>query len=341
MGLYDPDSPIRIKIITTTNGARWNRELLEDKIKKAIALRNPIRKHTDAYRILFGENDGLGGLICDKYGDVLVLKLYSAIWIPYLEWIVELLSEHIPSKTIVLRLSRLLTKNKSHELTEGQVLYGSLANEEVIITEYKVRFKVNVLKGHKTGFFLDHRDNRYRIQQLAKNKTVLDVFAYAGGFSIHALVGGARSATSVDISKQALELATQNAQINTHKGTHISLCGDAFKLLDELVLQHKKYDIVIIDPPAFAKSSKEITLALSQYKRLAKLGAKLVSNGGLLLLASCSSRVTADVFYEEMDTVLTSSSGHFSCELKTAHDVDHPVTFAEGAYLKSGYYRKD
>lgn len=339
MGLYDPESPIRIKVLTITNGTRWSKALLGNKIKTAISRRKPLLKHTDGYRVVFGENDGLPGLICDKYADVLVLKLYSAIWIPYLDWIVESLKENLECNTIVLRLSRLLTKSKTHNLVEGQILHGDLSDPEVIIKEYGVNFKINVLKGHKTGFFLDHRDNRYRIQQMSKNKNVLDVFAYAGGFSIHALVGGALSATSVDISSQALELATQNAYLNKHKGSHLTLCGDAFKLLEDLIHQNKKYEIVIIDPPAFAKSIKEISLALSQYKRLAKLGAQLVNKGGLLLLASCSSRVSSEAFYQEMDTVLSLESGTFSCELKTSHDVDHPIAFTEGSYLKSGYYR--
>ena len=341
MGLYDPDSPMRIKILSIEKGMQWSQELLTQKLKTAIDHRRPILKHTDGYRLVFGESDGLPGMICDRYKNVLVLKLYSAIWIPYLEWIVEALSQMINPECIVLRLSRLLTKNQNHTLKEGQILHGTLENEEVIITEYGVRFKINVLRGHKTGFFLDHRHNRYLVQQKSKGKRVLDVFAYAGGFSVHALVGGASSATSIDISKQALELATANAELNPHKGTHLSLAGDAFILLDQLIDQSKKYDLIIIDPPAFAKSAKEVSIALSQYKRLAKKGAQLIAPNGLLILASCSSRVTQEAFYDAVESTLTSVKGNFIRELETAHDVDHPIRFAEGAYLKTAYFRRE
>lgn len=339
MGLYDPHSPIRIKVFSTEKGEHFDKEFIERKFQQAYAKRKKLQKDTDAYRIIFGENDGLSGLICDRYKNIIVLKLYSAIWIPYLEWIKTCIIEVCNAEVIILRLSRLLTKIPDVAISEGQILHGQLEDPEVIITEYGVRFKVNVLKGHKTGFFLDHRSNRYEIQKMAKGKTVLDVFAYAGGFSVHALVGGALSATSLDISKQALELASENALLNKHSGKHHNLSGDAFTQLVMLIQQKKKYDLIIIDPPAFAKSSKEIDQALSQYRRLFKLGAQLVTNGGILLLASCSSRITSDAFYKAIEDTFRSIPISYECLKKTQHDIDHPIGFAEGAYLKSGYYR--
>src|SRR5690606_21539908 len=184
--------------------------------------------NTNSYRLVFGENDGFPGFITDVYAEVMVVKLYSAIWFPYLQDILELLIEVSGCKTVVLRLSRNLQAQNYFDLKDGMVLYGTLKNEEVVFVEHGVLFTANVIKGHKTGYFLDHRENRRRVGELAKNKTVLDVFSYAGGFSVHALAGGAEGVTSVDISKQALELATSNAALNGFVDNHYTLAGDAF-----------------------------------------------------------------------------------------------------------------
>jgi 23S rRNA (cytosine1962-C5)-methyltransferase len=172
---------------------------------------------------------------------------------------------------------------------------------------------------------------------MAQSKTVLDVFSYAGGFSVHALVGGAASVTSLDISKQALSLATENAKLNVKGNKHTSLYGDAFDELSVMIANNKKFDIVIIDPPAFAKRAKEIDRAIESYTKLARLGSQLVSRGGTLVLASCSSRITADVFFDLNYKALRNSN--LKLQKRTFHDIDHPITFKEGAYLKAGYYR--
>ena len=166
---------------------------------------------------------------------------------------------------------------------------------------------------------------------------MLDVFSYAGGFAIHALVGGARKATALDISKQALAVAENNAKLNE---VHLdSIAGDAFTELKKLSKSGYKYDIVIIDPPAFAKAAKEIAIALSQYKRLARLGIELVAPGGLLVLASCSSRVMAENFFQTVESAMSESHKSFIILERSFHDTDHPIGFPEGAYLKTAYYK--
>jgi 23S rRNA (cytosine1962-C5)-methyltransferase len=186
---------------------------------------------------------------------------------------------------------------------------------------------------------LDHRENRRRVGQLSKNKKVLDVFSYAGGFSVHALANGAKEVTSVDISKQALEVALENGKLNPHKGKHLTICGDAFVVLQELISEGKQFDVVIIDPPSFAKSKKEIRIAIKKYAQLARLGVDVTAKGGILVLASCSSRVLAEDFYSINNEALQSQKRRFEILLKTQHDTDHPVSFPEGAYLKTGYYK--
>lgn len=340
IGLYDPESPIQIKMLHYYGGKTIDKSFFSEKINEAFVLRKPLlATNTNSYRLLFGENDGFPGFIADVYANVMVVKLYSVIWFPYLKDILEVLIEVSESETVVLRLSRNLQAHNHFGLEDGMILYGTLENEEVEFVEHGVLFTANVIKGHKTGYFLDHRENRKRVGVLAKNKTVLDVFSYAGGFSVHALAGGAKEVTSVDISKQALELATSNAALNGYVDNHLTLDGDAFLILEELIEEGNTYDVVVIDPPSFAKSQKEVATAKHKYAQLARLGAKLVSTKGILVLASCSSRVVADDFFEINEAVLRSTGRQFVIQDKTYHDTDHPVTFKEGAYLKCGYYK--
>jgi len=326
-------------MLTRQSGTKINSDWLSAKFQTAFSKRAKLlEKNTNAYRLCFGENDGLPSLICDVYAKVAVLKIYSRIWLPHLEDIKEALITTIDCSTIVLRFSRSVHRDNTYsDLTDGQVIYGELESEEVLFIEHGVRFFANVIKGHKTGFFLDHRHNRTRIQKLAKGKTVLDVFSYAGGFAVHALVGGAKQVVALDISKQALSVAKKNAELNN--ATLNTIAGDAFIELKKLIAHNKTFDIVIIDPPAFAKAAKEIPTAINQYRRLAKLGIELVSRNGILLLASCSSRVSADAFYQTVEEGMSASRKSFSLMEKTFHDEDHPIDFPEGAYLKSGYYK--
>lgn len=341
LGLYDANSPIRIKMIhSETTKAEVNSDFFHRKIQHAYQQRLDLLKtNTTSYRLLFGENDGFPGLIADVYDDVLVVKLYSEIWLPYLEPILKSLQTVSNAETIVLRLSRGLQESVNHQFEDGEVVYGTLDNEEVQFVEHGVNFSANVIKGHKTGYFLDHRDNRRRVGEFSKNKTVLDVFSYAGGFSVHALYNGAKSVTSLDISKQALEIARQNGKLNHYKGKHHTIAGDAFVELKKLIDDNQAFDIVVIDPPSFAKQQSEIDLAKRKYAQLANFGAKLTANGGLLVLASCSSRILAQSFFDINLRVLNNQPRAFHNLLNTFHDSDHPVNFPEGAYLKCGYYR--
>lgn len=339
IGLYDPGSPVAVKIIHHGGPQKIDTDFFRKKIEQAFQLREPLlQTQTNAYRLLFGENDGFPGLITDIYNKTAVLKLYSPVWFPYLEMLTLLIVEITNTETAVLRLSRKL-QQKDSGFSEGMILAGNLETPVIYFTEHQVNFKANVLLGHKTGFFLDHRANRKYIGELARNKTVLDVFAYAGGFSVHALAGGAREVTSLDISNQALELAVENAKLNASSGKHITMAGDAFENLEKLIREKKQYDLVIIDPPSFAKNKKEIPLAKKKYAQLAGLGAALTKKGGLLLLASCSSRIGNEELEEIHREEFHRQGIRFSIEKRSGHDLDHPINFPEGAYLKSIYYR--
>ncbi len=339
-GLFDPTSPIRIKLLQFHTPAPIDTAWFKNKLQTAYAKRHQLlATDTNSYRFLYGENDGLPGLIADVYADVLVLKLYSAIWLPFLDHLLPLLVEISQTKTVILRLSRqvqpLLEQTAYHD---GAVLFGQLDQQVVIFREHGLLFEANVIKGHKTGYFLDHRHNRKKVGELSKGARVLDVFSYAGGFSIHALCGGATEVLSIDISAKALELCCSNAQLNPHEGIHKTWAIDAFKGLDTLQKNKHKFDIVVIDPPSFAKRESEINGAIKSYKRLVTAGLQVVENGGWLILASCSSRITATVFFDTIESVLKQSNKKIKLHFKTAHDSDHPIAFEEGAYLKCAYF---
>jgi 23S rRNA (cytosine1962-C5)-methyltransferase len=344
IGLYDPYSPIRIKVLSFGQGVKLEPAFWAERVDTAFAKRQPLlATDTNSYRLIYGENDNLPGLVADVYADVLVVKLYSLIWLPYLNDIFPELLRVSGSKTLVLRLSRNVASQKDQlgDLQDGQVLFGALSSPEVVFREHGVLFGANVIAGHKTGYFLDHRHNRKRVGELAKGKTVLDVFAYAGGFSVHALVGGAKAVTSLDISAQALKMATKNVALNRSDAHHETLAMDAFVGLQQLYQQGRRFDMVVIDPPSFAKSEKEQPGALEQYARLSVLGIQLVSKVGILVLASCSSRVSAEAFFTTVEKAMRSTKRPFKLMEKTGHDIDHPVGFPEGAYLKCGFYKID
>lgn len=342
-GLYDPYSPIKIKLVQFGKPAKLDGDFFKDRIETIFDVRKELlATDTNSYRFVYGEADRLPGFIADVYADVLVVKLYSTIWFPYLNDILPQLLEKSNCKTIVLRLSRNVQKSKENSgFKDGQVIYGYLDDNVVLFKEHGVNFSANVIYGHKTGYFLDHRENRRRVGELSKGKTVLDVFSYAGGFSVHALANGATEVTSLDISAQALEMAVQNGKLNEYIGTHKTMAIDAFVGLHGLIKEGKTFDVVVIDPPSFAKSAKEVDKAIHSYSRLARLGTSLTAKGGLLILASCSSRVLADNFFDICEAEIQNGSREFKVLDNTYHDSDHPVikSFPEGAYLKCGYYK--
>lgn len=339
VGLYDPASPIRIKVLQVGKALRPDTAYWEQLVRKAHARRLPLlQTDTNSYRLIYGENDGLPGLIADVYDRVLVLKVYSAIWWPWLRELLPVLLKAANAECCVLRLSRLLQQSEdTYGLTDGQVIAGELPDPVVIFREHGLQFAANVVQGHKTGYFLDHRHNRRRVGELASDRSVLDVFSYAGGFTVHALAGGAREVTSLDISAQALSMAEENVALNGLQARHRTMAADAFIGLQQLAGEGHRYDLVIVDPPSFAKSKAEIPGALQSYQRLCRLALPLVSRGGILVMASCSSRVTAEAFFAIVLGTLEESGRPYTEMERSFHDIDHPIRIDEGAYLKCIY----
>ncbi|MEZ4514662.1 MAG: class I SAM-dependent rRNA methyltransferase [Chloroflexota bacterium] len=340
VGLYDPASPIRVRVLQYGEGVAIDGEWFGERVKTAVFQRTAhFDNQTTGYRLIHGENDGLPGLVVDKYDQTLVVKLYTAAWVPHLEPVLQQLETLNPER-IVLRLSRAVQSDREplHGLRDGQHLLGKPV-DAVRFLENGLWFEADVVRGQKTGFFLDQRENRARLEGLVAGRSVLNVFAYTGGFSLYAARGGAARVVSLDLSQPALATAVRNFKLNQHlanvaNAEHELLLGDAFRAMTQLADGRQQFDVVVIDPPAFAKRQSEVAGALSSYGRLARLGARLLRPGGQLVAASCSSRVTASNFFQAVAQGIASENRILGDITHTFHAVDHPIAFPEGAYLK-------
>jgi 23S rRNA (cytosine1962-C5)-methyltransferase len=274
-----------------------------------------------------------------------VVKLYTTAWVSHLNDLLPALLAVAPAERLVLRMSRAMQERPEelHELHDGQILWGRSLAETVLFRENGLWFEVDVVAGQKTGFFLDQRENRARVEPLAAGERVLNVFAFSGGFSLYAARGGARQILSLDISRGALAAAERNFALN--KGVaavaaakHETMAGDAFQTLAALV-NRQTFGLLIIDPPSFAKSQTEVDGALAAYRRLVELGLAVLRSPGTLVMSSCSSRVTADQFFALVNETARSAGRPLQEMTRTGHPIDHPITFPEGAYLKCLFAR--
>jgi len=338
IGLYDPLSPIRVRILQAREPATINANWFLEKLDGVSKMRAWLEQtKTTGYRLVHGENDGMPGLVLDRYADTLVLKLYSPAWIPHLKEFCAALAEISPAKHLILRLNRSTERQTGllHGLSDGMALTLQTPPELVLFKENGLTFEADPINGQKTGFFLDQRENRSRVQKLSKGKSVLNVFAYTGGFSVYAARGGAKEVVSVDVSQQALEAAVRNMEHNGLTNVrHETIAEDAFDVLTEMKSQNRLFDMVIIDPPMFAQSEKQIVAALAAYHKLTRLGLGVLKKGGILVQASCSSRVDAESFFDAVNKTARDSGRRLTEIERTGHPFDHPIGFNEGAYLK-------
>ena len=343
VGLFDPFSDIRLRILQTRDPREIDENFFQERLQQAFKLRSPLNlRETNAYRMVNGENDGFPGMAVDRYNDTLVVKVYTSAWFPYLKMLVGLLEEMTGSKRVLLQLSRHVQRISEGGYRDNQVLLGSALERPVRFRENGLSFEADLLRGQKTGFFLDQRENRQKIREWAKGRSVLNVFSYTGAFSVYALAGGARSVLEIDVNAQAQAAALKNWELNfgasgNQKDRLRQIKGDAFEQLASLNRQGEQFDLVILDPPAFASRKQNKQNALQAYLRLAKAGAQCTREGGLLLAASCSSQVRADEFYRSVDLGIRATGRSYQKKLKTGHPLDHPVTFKEGSYLKAIY----
>ena len=343
IGLYDPDSPLRVRVLKVGKPEPITSAWWQARLDQALDRRRGLfDEHTTGFRCINGESDGWPGLVLDRYENTLVLKLYTAAWMPRLEEICDLIQEKLKPHRLVLRLSRNIQASvkTTSEMDDGQVLRGGPVAAPVIFHESGLRFEADVIRGQKTGFFLDQRENRRKVASLAQGRTVLNAFSFTGGFSVYAASGGAKAVTDLDISAHALAGAKRNFDLN-RSITAIATCrhetiqADAFEWLAE---NHKrKFELIILDPPSLAKRESEVAGALKAYLKLVTLAINHLADRGILVACSCSAHVGADAFFETVQRTAAQSGRPFTKLETTGHPPDHPATFKEANYLKAIY----
>ncbi len=308
---------------------------MTQKIEQALSLRETCFDEP-FYRLVYGDSDGLPGLVIDRFGDYLVVQISTAGMEAMKTQILEALTR------VFEGAKGILWKNDGKmRLQEGLEEYVEVAMGEVPefvpAIENGTRFDVPVWKGQKTGWFYDHRLNRQRINRLVKGKRVLDMFSYIGGWGVQAANCGASHVTCVDASGQALEWATQNAKLNSVEDNLTCIQGDAFKVMEKLIEEQQQFDVIILDPPAFIPKRKDINAGERAYQKLNQLGMRLLANEGLLVSASCSMHLSES----SLDRILCQSGRHLDRHVQIiergSQGPDHPVHpgISETRYIKS------
>lgn len=284
-------------------------------------------------RIVHAESDWLPGLIVDKYGDVLVLQVTSSYVQASLDAIVPYLADKLGASSVVAR-NDVATRKQESLPQDSEILHGT-RRLDVAIVEGTVTHTVRPLTGHKTGFYLDQRPARALVQGLAKGRRVLDLFCYQGGFSLHALRGGATSALAVDQSEEALAQAQHDANQNQLQGLE-TRCGNVFDVVRELRDQNQQFDLIVLDPPAFAKSRRETPGAERGYRDLNRVALRLLAPNGLLVTCSCSHHIDGPRFEELVRQAAAGLPFQVALRQRLSAGSDHPVliTHPESEYLK-------
>jgi len=337
-GAYSPNSQIRIRIWTWDLSEHVDESFIRNRIRRALAFRE---QHLDlnqisAYRVVYGEADDLPGFIADLYEDIFVVQCTTYGAERWRDVLIDSLVEITGVKNVVDRSDVDVRELEGLPQRSG-LLTGEVSSSLHLIKENNLTFGVDVLSGQKTGFYLDQRDNRLWIRNIAKDKDVLDCFTYTGGFTISLLAGGAKSVIAVDSSKENLETAEYNRKINQLPPSRVEwVAGDVFKFLRYLRDKGEKFDLIVLDPPKFAPSAKHVSKAARGYKDINLLGLKLLRQGGLLCTFSCSGGIGYELFQKIVAGAAFDAGVRVKILNRFSQAVDHPVrlNFPEGEYLK-------
>jgi 23S rRNA (cytosine1962-C5)-methyltransferase len=333
LGHINPHSQIILRLLTQQKEELGENFFGERISRAAVLRRNWLNRKTNAYRVVNGEGDYLPGLIVDRYGDVLVVQLLTAGVERLKELLTNLLAKEFRPQSIFER-SDAATRNEEGLPESRGLLYGKEIPEFIEIEEYGCRFKANVKKGQKTGFYLDQRENRFSLRRFSEGKKILDCFCYTGAFSIHGGSGGAKEITLIDSSEEALAVAEGHFALNQLGGIpHEFVRGDVFEVLRGL---ESTYDIVILDPPPFAKKKGHLPGASRGYKDLNLWAFRLLNQDGLLLTFSCSHHMNWDLFQKIVFSAALDSGRRVQLIGRMGHPYDHPINLChpEGEYLK-------
>ena len=330
--LWDNESQIALRVFSRDSPPAP--ELFLERIRRAIQLRQALKKtSTTAYRLINGEGDGLPAIVVDIYGEYAVVATYSAATKAIIPWLVDSLSRLIELRGIIQRKMT----NEPGNVAEIELLEGQYPPADLVISESGVRYYADLEKGHKTGLYLDQRDNRRTFATFAKFGTVLNLFSYTGGFSIAAELAGARGTTNIDISKHALTRAQDNFQLNDIDTTaHQFTASDCYEYLKATAHTQERFDAIVCDPPSMAHNRDQVGHALKAYLRLNTLGLRLVRKGGYYAAASCTAQVSPEAFRQILVKAVLQSGRQAQIVHEAGHALDHPVCIChpEGRYLK-------
>lgn len=333
-GVWDPESPIAVRVWGSGDG-RVDEHLFASRLERAFAIRAGLFGDggTTAYRLVNGEGDRAPGLVVDRYGHVAVLKADGAAAMTLVHRFARVLETPLRAIGVSCLVWR---KGGKREQAQSETLFGHEPPQTVTVSELGIPFVVDLARGQKTGAFLDQRDNRQRVGRMGQGRTVLNLFSYAGGFSVHAARGGASRVTSVDVAAGAHATAQESfrtAGVSVER--HEFVTADAFRFLAEAKARGRLWDLVISDPPSFAPSEKALPRALTAYRSLHRACADVLAPDGILCLASCSSHVDTSSFASTLDDV---ALGRSDLRLLALHGAppDHPTlpAWPEGRYLK-------
>jgi 23S rRNA (cytosine1962-C5)-methyltransferase len=336
---WSPKSQIRARVWTFDENEPVDHALIKRRIRKALAYRQTTVGDTDAIRLIFGEADGFPGLVVDWYAGKqghLVCQFQAVGVEAWKAAIVQALIAETGCPNVYERSDASVREREGLPLVTG-TLAGAEPQDETIVSENGVRYGVDILRGHKTGFYIDQRDNRRLVMEHAAGRDVLNCFSYTGGFSLAALKGGASSVISIDSSGEALEAGQRNLTLNGFDPETAQWWdADVFKMLRSLREQGKTFDLIVLDPPKFAASPDHVDRAARAYKDINLLGFQLLREGGLLFTYSCSGAISADLFQKIVAGAANDAKVDARILKRLSAGVDHPMTtsFPEGEYLK-------
>lgn len=335
---YSPSSQIRARVWNLDENDVIDRAFIEKRIKASIERRSGLRvsENTDALRLIYGEADGIPGLVVDQYASTMVIQLLSAGAEKFRSEIIEILAELLNPEQIFERSDVEIRHLEGLQPREG-LAWGKKMDHAIEINENGLKYLVDVTEGQKTGFYIDQRRNRQKVYELAKDKQVLNCFCYTGGFTLNALAGGAVSVTSVDSSGPALEQLKKNVKLNNLDETKSEIIeGDVFTLLRKFRDQARSFDMIVLDPPKFAPTISQAEKASRAYKDINLLAIKLLKSGGILVTFSCSGGVSRDLFQKIIAGAALDANVDLRIIDQLSQSPDHPVlvSFPESFYLK-------
>jgi len=335
-GIYNSRSRIRVRLYTWRAAEQLDEVFWRRRLESAIRFREELgyADPQGAARLVFSEGDGLSGLIVDRYGDYLAIQVTALAMALRLPQIVPMLVELVRPEGIVIRTERGVSRTEGIELRDGPY-WGNMPKEPLIIVDHCLQYELDLAEGQKTGFYLDQRENRVAAASYLRNRKVLDMFCYSGGFSMNASIGGASEVLGVDTSEKAVDLARANAERNGLKNVRFQ-CGDGFKTLESFVETQERFGGIILDPPKFARSRGSLNEALRAYHWLNRLAVALLEPGGILVTNSCSGHVSREDFLYMLVGVAQHTGREIQVIEQRGASPDHPISAAclETEYLK-------